>query len=95
MVIWDLNKRELLRTITLNDDNSGAMDLSFSKDGLLWAADLSGALTCWDPRSGEQQLALPTGCGYGWALAVGEDGEVLALGTTGQQRAVRFWRRKP
>lgn len=95
VVVWDLKKRELLRTITLNDDNSGAMDLSFSKDGLLWAADLSGALTCWDPRSGEQQVALPTGSGYGWALAVGEDGGFVALGTTGQQRAVRFWRRKP
>ena len=94
VVIWDLEKREILRSIALNDDNSGAMDLSFSADGLLWAADLTGTLSCWDPRGGEQRLALPTDSGYGWALAVGEDGQILALGTTGQQRAVRFWTKK-
>lgn len=94
VVIWDLEKREILRTIALNEDNSGAMDLSFSEDGTLWAADLTGTLSSWDPRSGEKRLALPTGSGYGWALAVGEDGQILALGTTGQQRAVRFWTKR-
>ena len=94
VVIWDLETKEMVRLLTMYEDR-GAMDLRFSDDGLLWAADLGGRLTCWEPRSGEQRLDLPTGSGYGWALAVSSDGRALGLGTTGQQRAVRFWRKAP
>jgi WD40 repeat protein len=93
VVVWDLDNKELLRTLTLNQEGSGAMELAFTPDGFLWTADLSGNLALWEPRSGEELARLKGFTGYGWALAESDDGLFVVLGSTGQERAIRFWRK--
>ena len=90
--VWSVSERKLVRSITHED--FGVMEMVFFGDYLA-TANLGSSLTIWEAETGRLVKRLAGFNGYGFAVAVSDNGEYIALGTAGQEAAVRIWRRKP
>lgn len=92
--MWNVNECELERSIT--HDDFGVMEMAFMDYGdYVATANLGSSLTVWDTATGKLAKRFPGFNGYGFAVAVSDDGKFIALGTAGQEATVRIWRRKP
>lgn len=62
-------------------------------DAIVGANLDSGGATIWNAKDGSVVASLPGSGGTTMAVAVSADGKAIATGTTGNERAVRVWRR--
>lgn len=72
----------------------GCHDLAFTPQGELAAACLDARVRVWSLPSGKLTTTLHAFDGYGMALALNAAGTRLALGTAGQEQALRVWTRR-
>jgi WD40 repeat protein/DNA-binding SARP family transcriptional activator len=78
VVLWDARTARRLRTFTGHAGDIN--DINFSPDGLrLVSVSSDGAVIVWDPRTGEQQLSLPT-VSRAVAASFSPDGSRIATG---------------
>ena len=78
--VWSVNERKLVRSITHED--FGVMELAFLAGGdYVATANLGSSLTIWDTHTGELANRFRGFNGYGFAVAVSDDGQFIALGT--------------
>jgi WD40 repeat protein len=90
--LWNANTGEIVRELSQN-----ARSLAFSADGKrLVAAGHDGIVRLWNPASGEVVRELKGHNGALFAVAVSDDGKLIASGgggdaTSPQQNEVRLW----
>lgn len=89
--IFDVATRKQI--YALEDADFGAMSLAFSADGTkLLTANLGSSAAIFESSSGRILQRLKGFNGYGFAIAMSDDGRYIALGTTGQEGTVRIWK---
>ena len=77
----------------LTDSKYGVSDLVGLNSTAILGADLGAAAILWDTEAGEILARFPAYDGNAMAVAASADGNVVALGTTGNESTVRVWER--
>ena len=84
-----------LAALPTSDRNLGALNLAFGRSGdRLYASCLGSQAGVFDLRRRSLVASLKAFDGYGFAVAVSDDGLLVALGTGTQESAIRIWQRR-
>lgn len=91
--LWDAATLAPLRELPAGE--LGCADVGFGPPGRLVAACLDSVAHVWSLPDGAEEAAFRGFDGYGLAALLSPCGDLLVLGTGGQERALRVWDRVP